>query len=1084
MWTVSYAQNTSMTLDNLPEQLQKNLEAAGLADLTVDQREIIRRFLAGERTLVSGHDGAGKLTALVIGFAAKALASRRSLETGRLPERLLITNHPEDAIVAAALFERLTHGSGLKAAGVSIGRNVPRMREIETGIDFAAGPLDYLEAEFERSGLKLSALKTAAVYRVDEFAAKPALWRRLVDAATEMSKTARCGIIFTMGSRSTDTERLVRALFPSTNVLRLLGRWREPDILEAFRLVKRRGRLAEVMRLIKAVPDGERILVIAGRKRAAEFAEVFLEEKWMAPGVFEIYTPADAEQYWTNGNPKVIAATEVLAKLFPDGFFDHVIFGDLPTSAARYEECAAKAAFPPSPERPRFGRVSTIFLASQIADFVQLRNDVGSENWGLLNETGAKLADEDVQYLDNGENQQLRERACWTALRDRLPTTEIPGYPEAIQCGTPSAAVTQELPQAVPVSVSSESSRADTEELIEKKPQKKPVRRKTRKSTPVETQTEAQKTAEPVIEETPVETALAPQALPASSIVVTGDLPADVPETLSAAEKAEDAFEKETAQEVGEEDDLFAQEDHEEVEPVSKADNTDEDFSWIEEAYGAEDGTDEAEDLGDETDEDESFDDEEDDGGYEAHFDDDSEAPHRRTLTIRAGYVPHAVEGPAVTITEPLSSNTVELRAAQARMRREMKSGGRMTHQMVGKRGTIRRQKQRADQPLNEIEGILSVAQPGKKKKAGAYSKKNTQNGQTRTKEGSKFKKSKKQGLQKTFKKRKQMVGEQPPVLPAEENRDLLLLPMTTPPVADGITEPENPEGMPKEEVALSSAVLQGDDRPNEQKQQKPRKEFRKGRGLRSAMMKRREAREAREAESREGQIPAMGERSESDASTNIPPEKIDGEAEEFFTQRSGDAAEGVGGFQADAPRQEKRKKSWPNKKFKKPFKKKTQKFREAGDAGAGETDRFNRADNEGPRMPRKTQASRVPREDINDDNFGNSIHYRMKSERKTQAMPWQTTSTYGAEDRPTTLSFAQMMPESADRTGLHTVFGSEDGSQRNRKGKFNNRKGGFAGGPKNYGQKKFGKYQKFRKKSGGRKPEGNDGGESPGSDE
>ena len=88
---------------------------------------------------------------------------------------------------------------------------------------------------------------------------------------------------------------------------------------------------------------------------------------------------------------------------------------------------------------------------------------------------------------------------------------------------------------------------------------------------------------------------------------------------LSAAEKAEDAFEKETAQEVGEEDDLFAQEDHEEVEPVSKADNTDEDFSWIEEAYGAEDGTDEAEDLGDETDEDESFDDEEDDGGYEAH---------------------------------------------------------------------------------------------------------------------------------------------------------------------------------------------------------------------------------------------------------------------------------------------------------------------------------------------------------------------------------------------------------------------------------------------------------------------------------
>ena len=154
-----------MTLDNLPEQLQRILRPPALLILRSINAKLFGASLAGERTLVFRHDGAGKLTALVIGFAAKALASRRLLETGRLPEGLLITNHPEDAIVAAALFERLTHGSGLKAAGVSIGRNVPRMREIETGIDFAAGPLDYLEAEFERSGLKLSALKTAAVYR-------------------------------------------------------------------------------------------------------------------------------------------------------------------------------------------------------------------------------------------------------------------------------------------------------------------------------------------------------------------------------------------------------------------------------------------------------------------------------------------------------------------------------------------------------------------------------------------------------------------------------------------------------------------------------------------------------------------------------------------------------------------------------------------------------------------------------------------------------------------------------------------------------------------------------------------------------
>ena len=99
--------------------------------------------------------------------------------------------------------------------------------------------------------------------------------------------------------------------------------------------------------------------------------------------------------------------------------------------------------------------------------------------------------------------------------------------------------------------------------------------------------------------------------------------------------------------------------------------------------------------------------------------------------------------------------------------------------------------------------------------------------------------------------------------------------------------------------------------------------------------------------------------------------------------------------------------------------------------------------------MPRKTQASRVPREDIDDDNFGNSIHYRMKSERKTQAMPWQTTSTYGAEDRPTTLSFAQMMPESADRTGLHTVFGSEDAVSETERGNSITARGASLAAPK-----------------------------------
>ena len=66
-------------------------------------------------------------------------------------------------------------------------------------------------------------------------------------------------------------------------------------------------------------------------------------------------------------------------------------------------------------------------------------------------------------------------------------------------------------------------------------------------------------------------------------------------------------------------------------------------------------------------------------------------AAPRRTLTIRSGYVPKPHVDNEITITEPLSSNTVELRAAQARERRAMRGTNEpLTHQTVGKNGRRR----------------------------------------------------------------------------------------------------------------------------------------------------------------------------------------------------------------------------------------------------------------------------------------------------------------------------------------------------------------------------------------------------------
>ncbi len=117
----------------------------------------------------------------------------------------------------------------------------------------------------------------------------------------------------------------------------------------------------------------------------------------------------------------------------------------------------------------------------------------------------------------------------------------------------------------------------------------------------------------------------------------------------------------------------------------------------------AEDATAEAPESGEGTHEELSPEDEQDgwdeDEDEEESLDDleaeearDGEAyPVRRTLTIRSGYVPHAHAAPEITITEPLSSSTVALRNAQARERRAMRGTDEpLTHQMMGKNGRRR----------------------------------------------------------------------------------------------------------------------------------------------------------------------------------------------------------------------------------------------------------------------------------------------------------------------------------------------------------------------------------------------------------
>lgn len=106
-------------------------------------------------------------------------------------------------------------------------------------------------------------------------------------------------------------------------------------------------------------------------------------------------------------------------------------------------------------------------------------------------------------------------------------------------------------------------------------------------------------------------------------------------------------------------------------------------------------------------------------------------APVRRTLTIRAGYVPSKVKPqvPQIEINEPLSSNTVELRAAQARERRAAgKTGGPLTHQLADKHGRIRRlredKRRSGSEMVDDGDSILGGMRSAPKKAAGKHGKK------------------------------------------------------------------------------------------------------------------------------------------------------------------------------------------------------------------------------------------------------------------------------------------------------------------------------------------------------------------------
>lgn len=301
-------------------------------------------------------------------------------------------------------------------------------------------------------------------------------------------------------------------------------------------------------------------------------------------------------------------------------------------------------------------------------------------------------------------------------------------------------------------------------------------------------------------------------------------------------------------------------------------------------------------------------------------------APKRRTLTIRAGYIPRTAEPgnlPVTTITEPLSSSTLERRAALERERRTMASDLPLTHQTIGKR---RRSSKNARKGAPRVEeGMLSL-RPGKK---------------TKSAQGKPQKAAKRGGKRSAKAKR----VEQP------------LDPMLSAASADVLTAPQ---------VVEAEAI-----RPAELK---------KSRHAMTGYLRR-----------------GRNQPKKASASAVESAAKVMGEGEKSLTESP--AAENALNHAASAPAEKK-----PNEKRRR---KKTRRHVDGA--------------------TKRPQANRQG--EIDEDNFGNSIHYRPKHSHSRQPDPLMTSaglwSGQSAYSGTQTLSLPQSMPASNNEYGFATVYGA-----------------------------------------------------------
>ena len=1075
---------------HLADFFQQKLKKWNWSVLLPSQALILREFRACHTHLICAHCGSGKTTAALLAIAEYLNPENDSgLERGRAPRTLIITPGLDVAARLCWRMDAMVYPSRVNTFPARPGEDFNRRRRALVGVDFVAGPPRFLERVGDDFGLRLDSVERVIVTYFEHFAVNADELARLKALLGKLPPESLKSLGILSNFWSDGIVKAAEDIVPGCRVFHPGARYQPPEIFERFDLVPRATKYCIFWTDISKLPEGSRILVVVPlRARATEFEQALgqldlriINNKLLSEGWSGV-----SRSLARGTKSRVLVATPEDLRYIPPGTFEYVFVMNLQGSPAVYERIAAFAVLRDHP-----GEVRTYIHREDIDLFVSLRAQLAADLRFVLRQKkssgfpdGLMETEEDcaarreaLLSLSSEERLDIvRERLNASPVEEPAAAPEadivLPEIPDAAyevcrpreshpgeaflsafgealaKAGkTPkkkeaAAAPASAAPEAPGLAASPGSYEVAPGVTVRQilalsdigagnKPRAEaPARAEFSADESAVPQDETVLSAEPATAEEREEPSAASEEPAQVQALSAAESPedeapgeAEESEDVGIAEETEEAEEPQVpeAVEETEEDDDF---EWEEAEDEDSADWEEDDFpeeedesgeySDVEEDEESEESEDDEgeeddfyeeeadesldSDFGDEDDFDDGREDDADDGYDEDGGDDDeadSEAgdvseeapqPHRRTLTIRSDYRPSEAHEPTVTITEPLSSNTVELRAAQDRMRRAMKGGEKLTHQMVGKRGTIRQSKRRREEPMPEMEGILPV-QPGAKrpgqKKFGRGTKDFKDN--RRNPNATRLRKPQNQNQ----KRRTRLVKDVPAQPERDEFRDEAL---TVPLAADDFPPPQE---------------------DGERAPRKRREKFRKpgGPNLRTPFKKRRGPSEKED----------------------LPMEALPSEArpQESFTDAAPDG-------ESPLPAVVEKKEDGGSRRRRDFFKKKKT-----------------------PRLAKPKSAQGFPADDgfEDDDNFGNSIHYRPRQPKKPSGLPWQSSGGWG-NDQPTTLSFAQTTPaEDFDRTGMRTVYGSTpplDGMKHDG------------------GKKKFGKFRKsgnFKKKFGARPP-------------